>query len=77
MQEQFQAARKSIVLLKSDGVLPLKKDIRRLYIVGQHAADVDVLLGNYCGLSSSAVTVLQGLVGKVSAGTTVDYRLRW
>jgi beta-glucosidase len=69
-----EAAQKSVVLLKnSDAVLPLKKDIRRLYIVGPHAASSDVLFGNYNGLSSDTVTILDGLIGKVSVGTTVDY----
>jgi len=69
-----EAAQKSVVLLKNnDGVLPLKKDIRRLYVVGPHAASSDVLFGNYNGLSSDTVTILDGIIGKVSVGTTVDY----
>lgn len=69
-----EAAQKSIVLLKNgDGVLPLKKDIRRLYVVGPHAASSDVLFGNYNGLASDTVTILDGILGKVSAGTTVGY----
>lgn len=68
-----EAAQKSVVLLKNDKVLPLAKDIRRLYVVGPHAADVDVLLGNYNGLSRDTVTILDGVIRKVSVGTTVDY----
>jgi beta-glucosidase len=69
-----EAAQKSVVLLKnSDAVLPLKKDIRRLYVVGPHAASSDVLFGNYNGLSSDTVTIIDGIIGKVSVGTTVDY----
>jgi len=71
----LEAAQKSIVLLKnSGGVLPLRTDIRRLFVTGPHASSSDVLLGNYHGLSSDTVPVLDGIVGKVSAGTTVDYR---
>ena len=70
-----EAAQKSIVLLKnSNNTLPLKSDMRSLYVVGPHAASVDVLFGNYNGLSSDTVTILEGIVGKVSPGTTVDYR---
>lgn len=68
-----EAAQKSLVLLKNDNVLPLSKNIRRLYVVGPHAADVDVLLGNYNGLSRDTVTILDGIVGEVSVGTTVNY----
>jgi beta-glucosidase len=71
----LEAARKSIVLLRNaNNALPLKKDIRRLFVTGPHAASVDILLGNYHGLSSETVTILDGIVGKVSVGTTVDYR---
>jgi beta-glucosidase len=71
----LEAARKSIVLLRNGGgVLPLDKEIRRLFVTGPHAASTDVLLGNYHGLSSEMVTILDGIVGAVSVGTTVDYR---
>lgn len=69
-----EAAQKSVVMLKnSNNVLPLKKDIRRLYVVGPHASSSEVLLGNYYGLSSDTVSILDGIAGKVSVGTTVDY----
>jgi beta-glucosidase len=69
-----EAAQKSVVMLKnSNNVLPLKKDMRRLYVVGPHATNSDVLYGNYNGLSSDSVSILDGIVGKVSVGTTVDY----
>jgi len=69
-----EAAQKTVVMLKnSKGVLPLKKDIRRLYVVGPFAASTDVLFGNYNGLASDTVTILDGIIGKVSVGSTVDY----
>ena len=70
-----EAARKSVVLLKNEGdILPLSKELRSLYVTGPSAASSDVLLGNYYGLSSDTVTILDGIVGKVSAGTTVNYK---
>jgi len=70
----LEAAQKSMVLLKNrNDVLPLKKDIRRLYVVGPHASSSEVLLGNYYGLSGNTVTVLEGITAAVSAGTTIDY----
>jgi len=69
-----EAAQKSIVMLKNkNGVLPLKKDIRRLYMVGPNASTSEVLLGNYYGLSRDMVTILDGITGAVSVGTTIDY----
>jgi len=69
-----EAAQKSVVLLKNKNhALPLKRDLRRLFVVGPHAADHAVLIGNYYGVSSDSVTILDGIIGKVSAGTTVDY----
>src|SRR5690606_5583120 len=39
------AARKSIVLLKNDGLLPLSRDIRRIAVIGPTADDPMALLG--------------------------------
>ena len=69
-----QAAIESMVLLKNDGVLPLKKDIHTLYITGAGAADAFWLMGNYFGISDRYCTYLQGIVSKVSDGTAVNYR---
>lgn len=70
-----EVAQKSIVLLKNKNhTLPLKKDIRNLYITGPFASSTEILLGNYYGLSSNTVTILDGIVNKVSAGTTINYK---
>ena len=68
-----EAAQKSIVMLKNNGILPLRKDLRSLYVVGPHANDNDILLGNYNGFSSDTVTVLEGVIGAVDVGTSVNY----
>lgn len=67
-------AQKSIVLLKNDNVLPLKKDIDQLYIGGPFAGEIRTLIGNYYGLSDNLVTLLEGVVGKISPTTRVQYR---
>ena len=70
-----ETAQKSIVLLKNkNNILPLKKDIRTLYVVGPHASSEEVLLGNYYGLTSSTQTILDGIVSQVSAGTSINYK---
>lgn len=66
---------KSLVLLKNqDGVLPLRKDLRKVYVTGPLAADTFVLLGNYHGVNEDLSTVLEGVVGQVSPATSVEYR---
>ena len=71
----YEAAVKSMVLLKNNGALPLKRDLKTLYITGPQANNGTVLLGNYYGLSSSLVNILEGITSRVSVGTTVDYRM--
>ncbi len=72
----LEAARKSIVLLKNEGnLLPLKKDLKSIAVIGPNADDVEVLLGNYNGFPSNPVTPLQGIRQKVSATTKVAYSL--
>lgn len=71
----YESAAKSIVLLQNkNDVLPIKKNLKSVFVVGPYAANQDVLLGNYNGLSDRMTTVLEAVVGKVSAGTTVSYR---
>ena len=68
-------AQKSIVLLKNkNNILPLKKDTKTVYVVGPHASSEEVLLGNYYGLTSSTQTILDGIVSKVSPGTSINYK---
>ena len=68
-----EAAQRSIVLLKNDGVLPLDKDIRSMYITGPFASSNEVLMGNYNGLTGNFVSVLEGITNAVSAGTSLAY----
>ncbi len=61
-QMNLEAARKSIVLLKNDGFLPLKKDaLRKIAVLGPSADNIDVLVGNYHGTPSRPVTLLAGV----------------
>jgi beta-glucosidase len=69
-----QAARESVVLLKNQGgLLPLRKDLANIAVVGPNAASFDVLLGNYNGLNPRMVTIVEGVCGKVSAQTAVNW----
>jgi beta-glucosidase len=53
-------ANESMVLLKNDGVLPLRS-VKRIAIVGPLAEQTRVLLGNYNGNPTHTVSVLEGM----------------
>ena len=74
-QLALETAQKSIVLLKNkDNVLPLKKDIKYLFVTGPHASSTEVLMANYYGSSPNMITILEGITGAVSNGTVVQYK---
>ena len=54
------AALKSCVLLKNDGLLPLKKE-GTIGVIGPNANSRGALIGNYYGTSSSYITVLDAI----------------
>jgi len=55
------AARKTMTLLKNNGVLPLSKEYTKIAVVGPNADEREVLLANYKGIPSESVTVLEGI----------------
>ncbi len=68
------AAVESIVMLKNaKNVLPLQKNMKRLYVTGPCATNVEVLLGNYFGISDNIVTILEGITSKLEPGTFAGY----
>lgn len=74
-------ARKSIVLLKNDGVLPLRKDARKIALIGPFAASRD-LLGpwQFSRYGIETVSLKDGMLGKgfdqqqllIASGCKVD-----
>lgn len=69
----YETALKSMVLLKNNGVLPLKNDLHRYYVVGPNAASIDALLGNYFGVNPNIVTFLEGITSRVAISSQVQY----
>jgi beta-glucosidase len=69
----LEAGRRSIVLLKNDGVLPLPQPIRTIGVIGPNAADTAVLCGNYHGTPSDPISVLRGIRETASSQTRVLY----
>ncbi len=73
-QLALQAARESIVLLKNENnLLPLKKDIKSIAVIGPNADNGWRLLGDYSpsAVPQKVVTVLDGIRQKVSADARV------
>jgi beta-glucosidase len=75
-QLALQAAREGIVLLKNDhDLLPLKKDIASIAVIGPNANDGWSQLGDYSphAVPQKIATVLDGIRGAVSQATKIDY----
>ncbi len=56
----LQTARESLVLLKNDGMLPLK-GVKSVAVIGPNAMNIKALMGNYHGDASEYITVLDGI----------------
>ena len=54
-------AEESMVLLKNDGILPLKPEVKNIAVVGPLADQTRVLLGNYNGQPDKIVSFMDGL----------------
>lgn len=68
------AAAESIVLLKNDGILPLKKEsLKAVGVVGPNADSRASLIGNYHGTSSRYITVLEGIQDALGEDVRVYY----
>lgn len=68
------AAKKSMVLLKNNGVLPLdSKAIKNIAVIGPNADSDIALRANYSGTASQNITLLDGIRSRVSTDTRVWY----
>ena len=68
------ASQKSIVLLKNqNNSLPLSKNIKTIAVIGPNADDVQSLWGNYSGIPSNPISVLQGIKNKIEPNAKVLY----
>lgn len=70
----IEAARKSVVLLKNNGILPLDKSkIKTIGVIGPNANSRLALKGNYYGTSSRYITILEGIQDEVEGEVRVLY----
>src|SRR5437660_3475938 len=75
-QLALNAAREGIVLLKNENnVLPLKKDVKSIAVIGPNANNADNLFGDYSPMvvPQHVATILDGIKAKVSPATHMLY----
>lgn len=70
----LESAHKSIVLLKNNNALPLNPNSRIIFMTGPLAGDQLSLVGNYNGINSDMRTIVEGIAGKVSPSTAMEFR---
>jgi beta-glucosidase len=68
----LETARKSIVLLKNDGTLPLKK-VKTVAVIGPNAASLAAIEGNYNAIPSQPVFPIDGLRHALAGKAEVIY----
>jgi beta-glucosidase len=67
-------AQQSIVLLRNENkTLPLSKSIKKIAVVGPNADNSIAVLGNYNGIPSRIVTILDGIKEKLGKETEIVY----
>ncbi len=70
----LEAVRKSAVLLKNDGILPLDRErFSRVAVIGPNADSRRMLIGNYYGTASRYVTLLDGIRETAGEGVRILY----
>ncbi|RYF89040.1 MAG: glycosyl hydrolase [Chitinophagaceae bacterium] len=67
-------AQQSMVLLKNDqSTLPLSKKLKKIVVLGPNAHNPIAVLGNYNGIPSRIVTLLDGIKEKLGSNVKVVY----
>lgn len=70
----LECAEKSMVLLKNNGMLPLKKEeIKSIAVIGPNSDSIDALRGNYYGTSVDPKTFLEGIRDEAGSDIRVYY----
>ena len=70
----LEVARKSMILLKNDGILPIEKSkLKSIAVIGPNADSQIMLKGNYSGTASKYTTILEGIHEAINEDTRVYY----
>ena len=74
-EAERRAARQCAVLLKNDGVLPVKQSVKKLLIIGELAQDKEALHGPWAftGDKENTVTIVEGMKNNCPEGMEVSY----
>ncbi|MBT2658556.1 glycoside hydrolase family 3 C-terminal domain-containing protein [Bacillus sp. ISL-18] len=69
----LESARQSMVLLKNDGILPLKKDVKKIAVIGPNADAIYNQLGDYTPFQREGrvITVREGITSLASEAEVV------
>ncbi len=66
-----QVAREALILLKNDGVLPIRPDVKRIALIGPHADNPRAYFGDYTHLSmASAVLAVANSIAGIGESAT-------
>lgn len=68
-----EVAEKSMVLLKNDGILPLKKNVKTIAVIGPNAAALTAIEGNYNAIPSHPVLPLAGIETRFGGSAKILY----
>lgn len=72
----LQSALESLILLKNNGALPLKKEVKRIALVGCHAANARSFFGGYTHLSMvEAVHAVANSIAGMESGTVGEKKM--
>lgn len=70
----LKAAEESMVLLKNDGILPIKKEtLKSVAVIGPNADSTEILKGNYNGTASVKYTLLDGIREELGEDVRIYY----
>ncbi|MEJ2007276.1 MAG: glycoside hydrolase family 3 C-terminal domain-containing protein, partial [Acidobacteriota bacterium] len=72
-QLALRAARESMVLLKNDGILPLKPSVKTIAVIGPEATLLRSIEGNYHGVALHPVLPLDGIIHQFNGKAQVHY----
>jgi len=70
MKLTLEAAEKSLVLLKNNGILPLK-NVKKVALIGPNANNFSILVGNYNGDPINPVTPLKALKERLGSDNVI------
>ena len=71
-QQSLEASRKSIVMLKNDGVLPLRKEKQKIAVIGPHADNKRLLFGCYTFAAGTDMMIGGSLADQAGMESSVD-----